>query len=209
MQDAGQGKPGRNRRNWIAVGGVLLILAGMTGLTAYSSTLYDMFCRVTGYGGTTRQADALPDHMGERVITVRFDANISPDLKWRFKPLQISERVHVGENGLALYEAVNNGDVPIVGTATYSVTPHKAGIYFNKLQCFCFTEQILQPGERIEMPVSYFVDPAIVDDGNLDDVTTITLSYTFFPAPDQSLAAVRQTSALKSAGTVDAGARVN
>lgn len=209
MQDAGQGKPGRNRRNWIAVGGVLLVLAGMSGLTAYSSTLYEMFCRVTGYGGTTRQADALPDHMGERVITVRFDANASPDLKWRFKPLQISEKVHVGENGLALYEAVNNGDVPIVGTATYSVTPHKAGIYFNKLQCFCFTEQVLQPGERIEMPVSYFVDPAIVDDRNLDDVTTITLSYTFFPAPDQSLAGVRQTSELKPAGMAGNGAQVN
>lgn len=201
--------PRKPRRNWIAVGGVLLLLGGMTGLTAYSSTLYEMFCRVTGYGGTTQQAVALPDHMGERMITVRFDANIAPDLKWRFRPMQISEKVHVGENGLALYEAVNNGDVPIVGTATYSVTPHKAGIYFNKLQCFCFTEQVLQPGERIEMPVSYFVDPAIVEDRNLDDVTTITLSYTFFPAPDQSLAGVRQTSALKSADPAGDGVRVN
>lgn len=201
--------PRKPRRNWIAVGGVLLILAGMTGLTAYSSTLYEMFCRVTGYGGTTRQADALPEQVGERVVTVRFDANVAPGLKWRFKPMQVSEKVHVGENGLAFYEAVNTGDVPIVGTATYSVTPHKAGIYFNKLQCFCFTEQVLQPGESIEMPVSYFVDPAIVDDRNLDDVTTITLSYTFFPAPDQSLAGVRQTSALKPAGTAGDGARVN
>lgn len=201
--------PRKTGRNWIAVGGVLLILGGMTTLTAYSSTLYEMFCRVTGYGGTTRQADLLPEKMGERMITVRFDANTSPDLKWRFKPLQISEKVHVGENGLALYEAVNNGDVPIVGTATYSVTPHKAGIYFNKLQCFCFTEQVLQPGERIEMPVSYFVDPTIVDDRNLDDVTTITLSYTFFPAPDQSLAGVRQTSELKPADAAGDGARVN
>ena len=201
--------PRKTGRNWIAVGGVLLILGGMTTLTAYSSTLYEMFCRVTGYGGTTRQADLLPEKMGERMITVRFDANTSPDLKWRFKPLQISEKVHVGENGLALYEAVNNGDVPIVGTATYSVTPHKAGIYFNKLQCFCFTEQVLQPGERIEMPVSYFVDPAIVDDRNLDDVTTITLSYTFFPAPDQSLAGVRQTSELKPGDAAGDGARVN
>ena len=193
--------PRKTGRNWIAVGGVLLILGGMTTLTAYSSTLYEMFCRVTGYGGTTRQADVLPEKMGERMITVRFDANTSPDLKWRFKPLQISEKVHVGENGLALYEAV--------GTATYSVTPHKAGTYFNKLQCFCFTEQVLQPGERIEMPVSYFVDPAIVDDRNLDDVTTITLSYTFFPAPDQSLAGVRQTSELKPGDAAGDGVRVN
>lgn len=209
MHDTEHARPNRNRRNGVVVGGVMLVLGGMTALTAYSSTLYEMFCRVTGYGGTTQQADTLPDHMGKRVITVRFDANTSPDLKWRFKPLQISEKVHVGENGLALYEAVNNGDRPVVGTATYSVTPHKAGIYFNKLQCFCFTEQVLQPGERIEMPVSYFVDPAIVEDRNLDDVTTITLSYTFFPAHDQSLAGVRQTSALKPADAAGEDARVN
>ena len=200
MQETKQGRSDRARRNWIAVGGVMLVLGGMTTLTAYSSTLYEMFCRVTGYGGTTQRAEALPEQVGERVITVRFDANTAPALKWRFKPMQVSERVHVGENGLAFYEAKNIGDVPIVGTATYSVTPHKAGMYFNKLQCFCFTEQVLQPGESIEMPVSYFVDPAIVDDRNLDDVTTITLSYTFFPAPDQSLAGVRQTSELKPAG---------
>jgi cytochrome c oxidase assembly protein subunit 11 len=168
--------PAKNRRTMMSL---LMIVAGMSGLAAASPPLYRIFCQVTGFGGTTMRAQALPDQINERVITVRFDANVA-DIPWAFQPEVRAVPVRIGENGLISYRATNKGPVAITGTATFNVTPEIAGGYFNKLACFCFTDQRLEPGESIEMPVSFFVDPAILKDRNLDGVNTITLSYTFF-----------------------------
>ena len=152
----------------------------MTGLAFASVPLYRLFCQVTGYGGTTQVAEKAPDEVAERLITVRFNADVNPKLPWNFRPLERAVTLRVGEPGLAFYRAVNLTDRPVSGTATFNVTPLKAGQYFNKTQCFCFDEQRLEAGEAVEMGVSFFIDPAILEDRNLDDVTTVTLSYTFF-----------------------------
>jgi cytochrome c oxidase assembly protein subunit 11 len=168
--------PTKNRRTMMSL---LMIVAGMGGLAAASPPLYRIFCQVTGFGGTTMRAQSLPTEIAERVITVRFDANVA-DMPWTFQPEVRAVPVHVGENGLIAYRATNKGLVAMTGMATFNVTPEIAGSYFNKLACFCFTDQRLEPGESVEMPVSFFVDPAILKDRNLDGVNTITLSYTFF-----------------------------
>jgi cytochrome c oxidase assembly protein subunit 11 len=164
------------------------VIASMLGLTAASVPLYQLFCRVTGYGGTTQRAAVLPDIGPEGLqgppITVSFNADVAPDLPWGFRPVQHSVVVRPGEERLAFYEAVNRGSEPVVGTATFNVTPFSVGLFFNKLQCFCFTEQVLEPGQRIEMPVSFFVDPAMLDDPDGASVREITLSYTFFVDQD-------------------------
>jgi cytochrome c oxidase assembly protein subunit 11 len=167
----------QNRRTALWASGVIV---GMLGLTAASVPLYDLFCRVTGYGGTTQVAEAAPDQVRDHVVRVSFNADRQPDLPWRFQPMQRRMEVKVGENHLAFYEAENRSDVPIVGRAVYNVTPFKVGAYFAKVHCFCFEEQLLMPGERVEMPVSFFVDPAMLDDANASGVHEITLSYTFF-----------------------------
>ena len=168
---------------------VLLTLVSGMGILSYASVpLYKLFCQVTGYGGTTQQVVKLSSTILDRKIRVRFDANTKPSLAWNFKPAQQSMRLAVGQNALAFYIAKNESENPIVGTATFNVTPEKAGLYFNKVDCFCFTEQLLAAKEVVNIPVSFFIDPAIINDPNLDDVTTITLSYTFFPSEDQSLA---------------------
>jgi len=175
-----------NRRGQVkTVAGVLGVIAVMTGLTIAAVPLYELFCQVTGFGGTTQRADAAPEAVGERRVTVRFDANVS-GIDWAFKPLQTEVDLAVGEERLGFYQVTNTSNAPIVGTSTYSVTPHKAGPYFSKIQCFCFTEQVLLPGETVDMPVSFFVEPDIVEDANLADVDTITLSYTFFQAKGEA-----------------------
>ncbi len=141
---------------------------------------YRAFCQVTGWGGVTQRAEAQADRTLARKMTVQFDANINQDLPWRFKPEQVSQTLHIGETGLAFFEAENLTGKPITGRASFNVSPAKAGIYFKKIECFCFTEQTLQPGEKVSMPVTYFVDPALADDKHLDEVRTITLAYTFF-----------------------------
>lgn len=159
----------------------------MVGLSFASVPLYQLFCQVTGYGGTTRIAKAPAETVGQqqgRIITVRFDANVSSALQWQFRPLQKEIKVRVGEEVLAHYTAKNLGLEAVVGNATFNVTPFKAGPYFNKVECFCFSEQLLKPNEEIPMPVSFFVDPEMFDDPNAKDVHTITLSYTFFRAPE-------------------------
>ncbi|WP_413661167.1 cytochrome c oxidase assembly protein [Maricaulis sp. D1M11] len=168
----------------------LSALAGvcvMTGAAFAAVPLYDLFCRVTGYGGTTQVADGLIGDVLDREVTVYFDANTNRDLPWDFEPLQRSITLNVGESGLAYYRATNSTDTPLTGVATFNVAPFKAGPYFSKIECFCFTEQTLQPGESIEMPVLFFVDPLIDEEDRMDDVASITLSYTFFEAetPDQ------------------------
>lgn len=165
------------------------LVLGMVGMAYAAVPLYDLFCRVTGYGGTTNTADAAPAAAIDRMMTIRFDSNINRGLAWEFKPVQLSQEIKVGESGLAFYQARNLSDETLVGTATYNVTPQSAGYYFNKIDCFCFTEQVLRPGETVDMPVTYFVDPEIEDDKNLDHVTTITLSYTFYPKRDSASAA--------------------
>jgi len=163
----------------------VLILA-MAGLTAASVPLYRLFCQVTGYGGTTQVAqDAVPGAL-EQTIQVRFDAGLGDQLPWQFQPVEREISVQIGEETLAFYRAVNLSDRAIVGSAAFNVTPHKVGPYFSKIACFCFTEQVLQPGEEVDMPVSFFVDPAILDDINTRDLKTITLSYTFFMLEDET-----------------------
>lgn len=180
-----------NRRTIFAVA---LVGCGMLGLSFAAVPLYDLFCRVTGYGGTTRVAEGDASHVLDREMVVRFDSSVNRKLPWRFTPEVVKLKVRVGETNLASYTATNQGDAPLVGTATFNVTPDKMGQYFNKIECFCFTEQVLNPGESVQMPVSFFIDPAIAEDDNLADVTTVTLSYTFFRAEDQSAAQTPQVS---------------
>lgn len=173
--------PATRRRNRWTMVALLGVAAGMVGLAFASVPLYDLFCRATGYGGTPGVALA-PDRVDERRrITVRFDAGVNPALPWRFAPAQGPMTVSMGETALAFYRARSVAAGPTVGTATYNVTPLKAAKYFDKIDCFCFTEQRLEGGEAADMVVSFFIDPAIMEDRNLDDVSTVTLSYTFFP----------------------------
>jgi cytochrome c oxidase assembly protein subunit 11 len=169
----------RNNRRVAFLG--LGVIAAMVGLTAYSPVLYDMFCKATGYGGTTQTAKVAPGGGAEATqMTVYFDASVQPDLPWRFHPVQRKVTVKVGEEKLAFYEAENLSDHPIVGQAVYNVMPDKAGLYFSKIQCFCFNEQTLEPGQKVQMPVSFFVDPGILTDADASEVRDITLSYTFY-----------------------------
>ncbi|UUV06850.1 cytochrome c oxidase assembly protein [Ruegeria sp. YS9] len=153
----------------------------LMGSLAWASVpFYDWFCRVTGFGGTTGVAEAAPEEILDRTVTVRFDASKAKDMAWEFKPVVREMEVRIGETGLAFYEAYNPTDRPIAGQASYNVAPYSAGGYFQKIACFCFEEQVLQPGERVEMPVTFFVDPEMVEDLEAKYVHTITLSYTFY-----------------------------
>ncbi len=172
--------------------GAIAVIAVMIGLTAAAVPLYDLFCRVTGYGGTTQRAEALPGSTAETTVTVYFNADVARDLPWRFQPMQRRVEIRPGEQGLAFYEAENRSNQPVVGMATFNVTPHKVGIYFHKIACFCFEQQTLEPGERVEMPVSFFVDPAMLEDPATREVRQITLSYTFFVDREATEALRRQ-----------------
>lgn len=167
------------RNAWLAL--ILVgVVAGMTGMAYASVPLYRMFCDYTGYGGTTQRAETGADRMLDREIVVRFDANVS-GLPWRFRPEVPQVHVKLGETVLVNFMAENAGPRASVGTATFNVQPDTAGAYFNKIECFCFSEQALQPGERITMPVQFFVSPDLAEQRELDATRTITLSYTFFP----------------------------
>ena len=170
------------RRNFATAVLLFGTVAGMVGLAYASVPLYRLFCQITGYGGTTQVATAAPGAVAGRTITVRFDANVAPDLPWRFEPVIPSLKVQVGESALAFYRVRNVSNTPVTGTATFNVTPHLAGSYFAKVECFCFTEQRLGPGETLELPVSFFIDPEILDKPGVKDLGEITLSYTFFRA---------------------------
>jgi len=174
----------RNRRTMLIAFGAA---AAMLGLGFASVPLYRLFCETTGFGGTTMRAtEAQADDAQSRgesagavSYSIRFDANTQRDMPWTFEPLQVTDRVSIGQRDMAIYVARNNSDQPITGTATFNVEPEAAGKYFNKIQCFCFTEQTLQPGQEVRMPVIYYVDPAAQDDPLMDGVEQITLSYTF------------------------------
>ena len=156
--------------------GVVLFMGSL----AWASVpLYDLFCRVTGWGGATDVADAAMDQPLDEQVTVRFDASKEQGMPWNFEPVQLKMKLRIGEEGLAFYEAHNPTDRPIAGTASFNVAPYSAGAYFSKIACFCFEMQVLQPGESVTMPVSFFVEPEILDDPDARFVKTITLSYTF------------------------------
>ena len=152
----------------------------MLGLAYASVPLYDLFCRVTGFGGVTQVADSGSDVVLSETVKVRFDASLERDMPWEFKPVQREIEIQIGATGLAFYEAYNPTDKPIAGTASYNVTPYEAGGFFSKIDCFCFEEQVLMPGERVQMPVTFFVDPEIVEDRDAKYTKVITLSYTFY-----------------------------
>ena len=175
------------KRNRIVVLTSVGTVLGMLGLSFAAVPIYRVFCQVTGYGGTTQRAETGSAEVVERMVTVRFNADVQTDLAWRFQPEQRAITVHVGENALAFYSAENLSAQPVVGQATYNVTPEKAGIYFSKVACFCFEQQLLKPQQRVDMPVSFYVDPAFADDPDMADVKTITLSYTFFNSGEDGL----------------------
>lgn len=166
------------------------VAALMLSLSFAAVPFYDWFCRVTGFGGTTSVAQAASDVILDKTVVVRFDASLDANMAWEFKPMQTEMIVRIGETGLAFYEAYNPTDRPIAGTASYNVTPDQSGGYFTKIACFCFTEQVLQPGERVTMPVTFFVDPSIQENPEAREIKEITLSYTFYetPLPEQQAA---------------------
>jgi cytochrome c oxidase assembly protein subunit 11 len=170
------------------------IFVGMVGLAYASVPLYRMFCQMTGFGGTPMRSDQMSRRVIEKTMAIRFDANTDQNLPWQFSPVQAQQHVKIGANTLAFFEATNQLDKPVTGMATFNVSPDIAAPYFTKVQCFCFNEQTLQPGEKVTMPVSYYVDPAIMQDKQARAVPEITLSYTFHraedPAKPQQLSAV-------------------
>lgn len=166
----------------------------MASLSFAAVPFYDWFCRVTGFGGTTVTADRAPEQVLDRTISVRFAASLEQGMPWQFKPMQREMEVRIGEVGLAFYEAYNPTDKPVAGTASYNVTPDSAGGHFTKIDCFCFEMQVLQPGERVTMPVTFFIDPSIVTDREGKFLRQVTLSYTFHTTdlPEDHAAAERQ-----------------
>ncbi len=173
---------------WKLVG----VVAFMGALGFASVPLYDLFCRVTGFGGTTATASSGSDEILDETILIRFDASLAAGMAWEFEPPDEPMEIRIGETGMAFYTAYNPTDRAIAGTASYNVAPYVSGAYFYKIDCFCFTEQVLQPGERVEMPVTFYVDPEIMDDPEASQLPSITLSYTFFETdmPDNELAAL-------------------
>ena len=172
----------RHRRTALIAGAVAL---GMVGLAYASVPLYRIFCQVTGFGGTTQRVESVVDHpVAGRTIKVRFDGNVRGGLPWRFAPSQGPMEIRIGEQNMAFFKAASTFTAPTTGSATFNVTPAAAGKYFAKIQCFCFQEQTLQPGQTAEMPVVFYVDPAILDDPDARDIDEITLSYSFFPVAE-------------------------
>jgi cytochrome c oxidase assembly protein subunit 11 len=169
------------RRNGRTAGLAALLVLAMVGLAFASVPLYRLFCQVTGIGGTTQRAAQAPGPVAGKEMAIRFDANTAPALPWRFGPEKPREIVAIGEREMAFYTARNLSARPVKGTATFNVTPVQAGKYFSKIQCFCFNEQTLKPGEEVRMPVVFFVDPAILRDPDAKGISEITLSYTFYP----------------------------
>ena len=187
-------------RNTAVFASCFAVVIGMVGASYAAVPRYYMFCRATGYGGTPSRADAAPGVVGNRVFTVRFDTNVDPQLPWSFAPVQRAVTVKLGEQKLVYFHAVNRSDKPIVGHAAFNVAPDNAARYFDKIQCFCFTEQRLEAGESVDMPVSFFISPAILKDREGDTIGEITLSYTFYPATNQKTGAKTASVPAKGSG---------
>ncbi|QRG06009.1 cytochrome c oxidase assembly protein [Xanthobacter dioxanivorans] len=185
------------RRHLAVAWACVAFIAAMAGVTYASVPLYAMFCSLTGFGGSTRVGQAAPASSIEREMTISFDANVAPGLPWAFAPSQREMTVKVGATSLAHFTAKNRASAETHGNATYNVSPPQAGAYFVKMQCFCFDEQVLAPGETMDMPVVFYVDPAIEKDPDLKTLSTITLSYTFFPAKAPSERAALEKAADK------------
>jgi len=180
---------------------LVTVVVTMGALSFAAVPFYSWFCQVTGYGGTPQRAEVAPDTILDQTVRIRFDASVDQNMPWSFKPVVRTMDIRIGETGLAFYEAHNPTDRVIAGTASFNVFPDTAGGYFTKIDCFCFSEQILQPGETVQMPVSFFVDPAIVDDPDGKFVHEITLSYTFHQTP-----LPEEQAALNKPATADAAA---
>ena len=178
--------PKTQRANRVVAVVCLAFFGGMVGAAYASVPLYKLFCQVTGYGGTTQRTNQYSTKILDRDITVRFDTNVSSGLPWDFAPVKRDVTMKIGETVEARFRATNLFNTPTSGRATFNVTPELAGAYFNKVECFCFTDTTLKPGETLDMPVVFYVDPAIVDAPELRDIRTITLSYTFFPSERES-----------------------
>jgi cytochrome c oxidase assembly protein subunit 11 len=168
------------RRHGVLALSLAGLVAAMVGLSFAAVPLYRLFCQATGYAGTPQRADKGADQVLDRTITVRFDGNVDPALPWRFAPEQRTMEVKIGETALAFFKATNRTEAPVTGTAVFNVSPEQAGLYFTKIECFCFTEQTLAAGASVDMPVTFFVDPKIVEDDNTKNIAEITLSYTFY-----------------------------
>lgn len=173
----------RLSRNDAVLVSCLGVVALMTGASYAAVPLYYLFCEVTGFGGTPQRADAAPGSVADaETITVSFDSNVDRSLNWSFKPVQRQVKVKPGEDSLVFYRATNNDTRPVIGHASFNVAPAEVGRYFKKIECFCFQEQRLEPGQSIDMPVSFFVDPAMLKDRENKHITQMTLSYTFYPS---------------------------
>ncbi len=177
------------------------MVVGMVGLAYAAVPLYRIFCQVTGYGGTTQVGVGPSANILDEITTIRFDGNVMKDLNWTFRPAQGPMDIKIGETNIARYTATNLGSEPSTGTSVFNVTPNWAGQYFVKIECFCFTEQRLAPGETVEMPVEFYVDPAIVEDDAFEGLSTITLSYTFFLETDSKLDSKYNTGPVSEFGT--------
>jgi cytochrome c oxidase assembly protein subunit 11 len=190
--------PGNNRRLGLAL---FVVVPLMLAASFAAVPFYSWFCRVTGYAGTTSVAETPAAGEVDRLVTVSFDANTAPGMPWEFRPRQRSMTLRLGETGLAFFEAYNPTDKPTAGQASFNVVPFSVGGYFDKIACFCFELQVLGPGERVDMPVSFYVDPALLDDREAQGVTEITLSYTMYPAdlPEEETAAAAAGTRLAAA----------
>ncbi len=175
--------PALKKRHRALAAWCIALVITMVGASYAAVPLYRLFCQVTGFDGTPRIATSVPSVGLDKTVTVRFDGNVAPGLPWKFEPVQNTVEAKIGESMLVFYRATNISDKPVKGSATFNVFPEIAAVYFNKVQCFCFTEQLLAPGESVEFPVSFFVDPEIVHDKDARKVTHITLSYTFYAVP--------------------------
>lgn len=179
--DPARRKAGRNAQLAVVCA---VVFAGMVGAAYASVPLYKAFCQLTGFDGTVRKASAAPSRVLDRKLTIRFDANVR-DLPWTFTPNQVSQELKIGDTGLAFFRVTNNGSTPLTGRASYNVVPESAGLYFQKLECFCFSDQTIAPGATVEFPVVYFVDPKFADDFETKGAQEVTLSYTFFPSTEK------------------------
>jgi len=184
MSKAPRSKSKGLRRDMMIAAACGAIAAGMVGASFAAVPLYNMFCRVTGFAGTTQVSRIAPEHQLARELTIRFDSNVMPGLPWKFMPEQNSIKLHIGEVATVHYKVINEAARTITAQASYNVTPTTVGAYFDKINCFCFTQQTMKPGETREMTVVFYVDPEIMDDRDQDPLNTITLSYTFYRLPD-------------------------
>ena len=189
--DGRSGRQGQRRHNLVALS-LAGLVAAMVGLSFAAVPLYQMFCQVTGYGGTPQRVQQASDRVLDRTVRVRFDANVAPGLPWNFKPVERVIEVKLGETALTFFKATNDGKEQVTGTAAFNVSPEITGSYFKKIECFCFQEQTLAPGASIEMPVTFFVDPALAEDEDTKNIAEITLSYTFYRTDKEAGVAAAQ-----------------